>query len=198
MATLQETCELAWRQCFPNPSDETSISKEEFIATGRTEFAYQSLLMAWKEKSEDGYYEVPSYLSTEVELEVKNGEIDTTELKILRSLPQEVWVQNIGGLGCHCQYIKSTINLTALLCEDDSLDDNVKTYYFQGKKIKFPRGVHKSPLTIIYANSGDGVDGRTEVDAAIAAIIRSRLMEIYLGKIAPEDRTNNSNANPPL
>lgn len=198
MATLQETCELAWRQCFPNPSDETSITKEEFIATGRREFAYQSLLFAWKEKSDEGYFDVPSYLSTEVELPVVNDEIDISSLKILRSLPQEIWVQNIGGLGCHCKYIKSTVNMTALLCEDDSRDDAAKTYYFLGKKIRFPQGVHKTPLTIIYANSGDGVDGTTEIDDAIAGIIRTRLLDIYLGKTPPEDTTNNSNANPPL
>lgn len=195
MANLKEIAELAWLQLYPKPSDETAVTKEEFIATAKAEFAYQELLMAWKEKREEGYFNVPSYLSTEIELEVKDNEMDISALKILRSLPQEVWLQNIGGLDCKCKYVKSTINLTQLLGDDDSMGDNVRTYLVVRKTIKFPQGVHTSPLTIIYANSGEDVDGRIEVDGAIAAIIRTRLIEIYGGKTGQEDETNNSNSN---
>lgn len=194
MASLQEVCELSWRQMFPNPGDETSITKEEFIATGKYEWAYQTLLASWGERQLDGYWEVPSYLSKEVELEVVNNEIDISGLKTFKSLPKEAWLQNIGGMNCGCSYVKSTLNLTQLMCEDDSLPDTTKTYYIQGRKIKFPQGVHKSPLPITYATMGADVDGSIQIDEAIASLVRQRLNEIYLGKIPPSDTTNNSNS----
>ena len=194
MANLLETSNLAWLQLYPNPSDETAVSREEFIATAKTEFAYQQLLMVWKEKNDEGYFEIPSYLSSEIELPVTNNEMDISGLKILRSLPQEIWLQNIGGITCKCKYVKSTVNLSQLLCDDDSLDDAARPYYVIGKKIKFPKGVHKTPLPIIYANNGIDIDGRIEIDDAIAGIVRTRLVEIYGGKTGIEDKTNNTNS----
>jgi hypothetical protein len=41
---------------------------------------------------------------------------------------------------------------------------------------------------------GENVDEDIEIDDTIAAIIRSRLNEIYLGKIPKEDVTNNSSS----
>jgi hypothetical protein len=41
---------------------------------------------------------------------------------------------------------------------------------------------------------GENVDGDIEIDDAIAAIVRTRLNEIYLGKIPKEDITNNSSS----
>lgn len=194
MASLQEVCELAWRQIFPNPGDETSITKEEFIATGRYEWAYQTLLASYNEKTLEGDYEVPSYLLTEVEKDVVNNEMDISDLKYFKSLPKDIWLVKIGD-GCTCKYVKSTANLSQLLCSDDSLPDSVKTYYISGKKIKFPNGVHSKNLLLTYANMGAGISGETDIDDAIGAIVRVRLNEIYLGKVPPVDETNNSNAN---
>jgi hypothetical protein len=194
MANLLEICELSWRQAFPIPSSNTLITLEEFISTGKNEFAYQTLLMAWKDRAED-YYEVPSYLLAEADLEVKNNEMDISELKYFKSLPMDTWLVNLGGFDCHCKYVKSTANLEQLLCGDDSLDDAARTYFALGKKIVFPKGVHKTPLKIVYANRGEGVDGRIEVDEAIASLIRTKLNEIYLGRIPQSDTSNNSNPN---
>jgi hypothetical protein len=194
MATLESTCELAWRQLFPNPNDETSIDREEFVETGRNEAAYQILLWAWKEKNETGEYNIPSYLLQEVELPIVDNKMDISNLKILRSLPQEIWVSNIGGINCQCKYVKSNVNQSQLLCDDDSMDDMVRTYYLLGKNIVFPQGVHKSPLTFIYANSGQQMNGLTEISDEIAAIVRTRLIEIYVGKIGKEDVTNNTSS----
>ena len=190
---LKEVAELSWQQIFPAGS-KAPVPKESFIRTAYAEFALQSLLMAWKEKADD-YYEVPSYLLTEVEKEVVNNEMDISDLKYFKSLPMGMWLQNIGGLTCKCKYIKSTLNLTALLCEDDSLDDAAKTYYPMGKKIVFPKGTHATPLKIIYANMGEGLDGSIEVDEAISSLIRDKLNALYLGKIPPTDVTNNENPN---
>ena len=191
MANLLEVADLAWRQLFPNPDDETAVSRAEFIATTKNEFAYQQLLMVWKEKSDEGYFEVPSYLLTNVSLDIVNDTADISGLSILRSLPQEVWLQNVGGLGCDCKYVKSTLNLSQLLCDDDSLDDAARTYIVMGKSIYFPKGTHITPLPIIYANNGIGVDGRIEIDDAIAGILRTRLIEIYGGKTGTEDTNQN-------
>ncbi len=193
MATLQSISEESWRQIFPNPSDENAVSLEEFIATSKTEFAYQSLLMSWKIKQQDGEWEIPSYLLTEVEKDVNNDEIDISDLKVFRAFPQEMWLQQVGS-NCDCKYIKSSLNKTQLLCDDDSLADTDKTYYPIGKKIKFPKGTHSNKLNIVYANMGEGLNGLMEVDDALGGIVRTRLIEIYAGKTGTEDKTNNTNS----
>lgn len=196
MANLKETAELAYRQLFPNPGDETALDREDFVSTAKTEYAYQMLLMAWRNKSVDGEFIVPSYISREVEKEVVNNEMDISDLEILKSLPSEMWLQNVGGINCGCKYVKTTINLSQLLCDDDSMADDVKTYYVIGKKIKFPKGVHAKKLPIIYANNGSDLDAdEIVVDDAMAGIVRTRLIEIYGGKTGAEDKTNNSNGN---
>lgn len=194
MANLLEIANVAWLQLYPLGSGRAPVTKEEFISTAKTEFAYQQLLMAWQEKAVEGFFNVPSYLTTEVELEVKDDEMDISGLDILRSLPQEVWLQNIGGLTCECEYVKTNVNLAQVLCDDDSMGENVRTYLVVGKKIRFPMGVHKTPLTLMYANSGKDTDGNIEVDDAIGGIVRTRLIEIYGGKVGVEDDTNNSNS----
>lgn len=195
MVSIQETAELCWLQLNPTPGDETANTKEEFIATAKSTFAYNQLLLAWKEKRDEGSFQVPSYLSTEtIPLDVVNNEIDISGFDIMRSLPQEVWLQNIGGINCNCVYIKSTINQSQLLCDDDSLGDN-KTYFVIGDKIRFPKGTHSNKLPIIYANNGMQLDGLTMIDDAMASIVRDKLFEIYGGKVAPVDPTNNTNPN---
>lgn len=194
MANLLEIAELAWRQLFPGANDETAISKEEFIATARTEYGYQLWNKIMAEKREEGYLEIPTYLLSEKEMDVVNNEISLVDIKIMRSLPAEVFIQNIGGIRCECKYVKSTLNLSQILCDDDSLPDGDRPFYIVGKKIKFPKGAHANKLPITYANSGEkGLDG-IEVDDVIGGIIRRSLIDIYGGKTGREDKTNNSNA----
>lgn len=190
---LKEVAELSWQKIYPAGS-KAPIPKESFIRSAYAEFAYQSLLMAWKEKADD-YYEVPSYLLTEVEKEVEDNEIDISDLKYFKSLPMGVWLQRIGEMNCECQYIKSTFNQTQLLCEDDSLPDTARTYYAVGNKIKFPNGAHSKTLPITFANMGENLDGSIEVDEAIADLILDKLDVRYLGRVPPTDTTNNVNPN---
>lgn len=194
MSNLLEVCELAWRQLFPAGSDETKIKKEEFIASGRSEFAYQLWLKILADKREDGAVEIPSYLLVEKELEIVNNVMDISGLKIMRSIPWETWLQKIGPMDCECRYVKSTLNLSQVLCDDDSLADGDKTFYAVGKKIKFPLGVHKSPLPITYVSAGEKIEDTVEVDDAIAGLVRRTLIELYAGKIGAEDKTNNTNS----
>jgi hypothetical protein len=194
MAKLFEVAELAWRQLFPNPNDEVAISKEEFITTAKTEYALQLWIQAKTEKRQEGDYNVPPYLLSEAELDVVDNSIDISDLDILFGLPSEMWLQNIGGIGSKCVYIKSTLNQTQLLHDDDSIADGDRTYYPLGKKIFFPRGVHAKKLPIIYANSGGKMDEDIEIDDVVGGILRTRLVEIYGGKMGQEDVTNNSNS----
>lgn len=191
---LKEVSELSWRQLYPQPNDETAISLEEFIATAKSEYAYEMWLKARNDKREEGSYDVPSNILVEKELDVKDGVMDISDLQILRSIPEEKWLQNIGGLNCECKYIKSDVNKTALLCDDDSLPDTARTYYVVGNKIKFPQGTHSNKLPIIYASSGEDIDDNISIDDAIAGIIRTRLIEIYAGKTGREDVTDNTNS----
>lgn len=195
MANLKSVAEQAWNQLFPRPGDEEAVDKEDFVATAKGEFAYQ----LWRKIKEDkflyGVCDIPSYLLSEIELEVKNDEMDISSLKIMRSIDEELWLQNIGGLNCECVYVKSTLNNMKLLCDDDSLSDDSKTYYPFGKKIKFPKGVHTTPLSITYANQGEDINDMIEIDDAIAGIIRRELINIYGGKIGQEDKANDSDSN---
>lgn len=194
MASLKSVCELAYRQVNPNNSTEFSIDLEEFIATGYNEYALQMFIKARNEKREDGTFDIPSSILVEREITVDKNEADISGFGIMRSMPEEKWLQKIGEVGCECKYVKSDINKTSLLCDDDSLDDNARTYYVVGNRIKFPQGTHSNKIPFTYASNGEGIDGDVDIDEAIAGIIRTRLLDIYLGKIAPEDLTNNSNS----
>lgn len=196
MSNLLSIAELAWRQFTPNPGAQNAITKEEFQATAKTEYAYQMWLKSKMDKLEEGLFLVPSYLLTEVEVDVVSGEVNLADLEIMKGLDQnELWLQNVGGISCECRYVKSSMNMTQLMCDDDSLGDDVKTYYVMGRKIKFPQGTHKDKILITYANNGQNVDGGIEVDDAIGAVIRTRLIEIYTGKTGQEDKTNDNNSN---
>lgn len=182
-------------QVYPKPSDRAQMPLETFVQTAKTEYAYQFLLLYWKQRREEGEFEIPGYLLSEESLDVKNDEMDISGLKIFHSLPSDQWLKNIGGINCDCQYIKSSVNQAQVFNGDDTPDDSIRTYYAIKNKIIFPQGVHKSPLSIIYANMGGSIDGKVQVDDAIAGIVRERLIEMYLGKIGKEDKTNNSNSN---
>lgn len=195
MANLLSIAEEAWSQIFPRPNDEEAVDREDFVATAKTQYAFELWKRIKEDKREYGTCDIPSYLLSEAELEVVDNEMDISSLSIMRSIDQELWLQDIGGVSCECLYVKSTLNQTKSLCDDDSLPDTAKTFYPLGKKIKFPRGTHKTPLKIVYANNGQEIDGMIEVDDAIGGIVRIRLIEIYGGKIGPEDPSNDSQSN---
>lgn len=197
MASLKSIAELTWRQIFPKGSDETKITREEFLATAKTEYAYQFWVKMKADQQEEGELEVPSYLLAEATLTVVNDEADISTLTnagkaIMQGMNSDMWLQNIGGINCTCKYIKTTVNRAQLLCDDDSLPEEVRTYLVIGKKIKFPKGVHTNELPIIYANNGNLVNDDIQVDDIIGAMVRRGLKEIYLGAIGPEDNENDS------
>lgn len=180
----------------PNPTDETATTLEEITASARLEYAYQYLLWYWKEKGMEGVFNMPGDLSKETDpLPVVNNEVDISDLDIMSRLPNDLWLQKIGKLTDDCVYVKSNINQTQLLKDDDSLPDSYYPFVILGKKIIFPKGTHSNPITFIYAGSGKDIDGTIEVDDAVGALVKNALLNQYLGRIGIEDKTNNTNAN---
>jgi len=180
---------------WPNPTDETAISLQEVIESAKLEYSYQYLLWYWKEKATEGVFNMPAELATEEEFEVVNNEIDISDLDIMSRLPGDQWLANIGGLICDCNYVKSNINQAQLLKGDESLPEDYKPYIIIGKKIKFLKGTHSNKLSIIYANSGRDINGVVEVSNELGALVRRGLYEVYFGKVAQSDKTNNTNPN---
>lgn len=194
MTNLLSVAEQAWRQLNPNPTDETATKVEEYIATAKSEYCYQLWLKIKADKREDGRYDVPGYLLSEKEVEVVSNEVDVSELNALLTLENDLWIQNIGGFTCECPYVRTTVNLMNTLIDDDSLPSNARRYYTIKNKIKFPDGVHKDKLSIIYANNGENIDERIEIEESLAGIVRRSLIDIYMGKTGKEDKTNDTNS----
>lgn len=193
MANLLALSELAYNQIFPLPREKTSITLVEFIESAKIEFAASMWIYRQEMIASDGQFQMPSDLLTESEpLPVVDNSIDVSGLKYLSALPGDLWLQNIGGLNCECEYVKSTLNLSQILCDDDSLGDK-RPFYIVGKKLKFPKGAHTEKLVITYANTGTGLDPRViEVNEYIASKVREKLLALY-GKRMPVDTTNNNN-----
>lgn len=188
MANISEVAQLAFNQIFPNGGDETPIDREEFVATAQSIYANAVWILSKQEKREEGVFNLPSYLLSESKIEVVDNEADISELLIMRSINE--WLQNIGGLTCTCQYLQSTVNRAQLLCDDEFQEG--RTYIVIGNKIKFPEGVHVTPLPIIYVNDGTGDD--VNIDESLAKVVREQLVMLY-SKKGIEDSTNNSNSN---
>lgn len=193
MANLKSIAESAWLQLYPRGSDEALITREQFIADAKIQYAYQMLLYYWAERNREGEFLIPSHLLTEVEIDVVDNKMDISKLNVFRSLPSDIWLQNIGGIDCDCRYVRSSVNMAQLMCDDDSLGD-AKRYIPLSKIIKFPDGVHKTPLPVIYANMGETTDVSVEVDDALGAIVREKLIQLYGGKTGEENKTNDTNA----
>lgn len=196
MANLLSIAEQAWKQLFPEGTSNSAITKEEFVATAKSEYAFQLWRKIKEDRREYGFRDIPSYLLSEVTLDVKDNEIDISGLKIMRSIDQELWLQNVSGdLTCGCKYIKTTLSMYKTLCDDDSIGD-AYLYYPLGKTIKLPIGSHSDKLNVTYANNGQEIDEKViEVDDAIGGIVRRTLIEIYAGKVGQKDDTNNGTPN---
>jgi len=193
MSDLFSISELAHRQLFPAGEGAPIITLEEFIASAKLIYAQEVWILSKNEKNQEGVFNVPSILLSEAELDVKDNMIDISDLEVLRSLSNDSWLQNIGGMMCKCKYIKSNINQRQILCDDDSIPDDARLYFIVGNRIYLPRGAHAKKLFITYANRGLQVDDRLEIDDAIGSVIRTRLLELYAGKVGKEDVTNNEN-----
>lgn len=193
MANLLEIAELAYNIIYPIPRDKNAINLEEFISTAKNEYAASMWIYRQEQIATDGAFQMPSDLLTETELDVVNNEINLSGLDYLSALPGDLWLQDLGGLNCGCKYVKTTLNLVKILCKDNSMDDSTHLYYIVGKKIKFVKPPHKTPLQITYANTGLKLDEREiEVNEYVASKVSDKLLQRY-GKRLPVDTTNNQN-----
>lgn len=194
--TIQIVAELVYRQLVGGqPSDENAIELEEVIESAKLEYALQQYYFLRQQRLDDWWLSLPShFLAESPELDVVNNEIDISDLKILRTMANETWLQAVGKLDCECKYVKSTVNQTQLFCGDDSLPDGSKTFYIVGKKIRFPQGTHAKKLSIIYAGDGSQLSDGQEIDESIGALVRAKLLESYGRVVVKEDVTNNSNS----
>lgn len=192
MASINEIGQLILNALRPTPTDETDIQVEEIITSLKIQYALAMWTMARNTKNQDGEFEVPSNILAQSDpLPVVNNEMDISGLNILRGLPSETWLQRVGGLTCECDYVKTTVNKAAIFCDvEDGLAETVKTYYVLGKKIFFPKGTHANSLPIIYAMSGEDIEGDFEVDDVVGAIIQQQVLTMYLGRTGMEDKNN--------
>lgn len=196
MSTIKQNAELAYRQLYPNPSDETPITLVEFIETAKTEYANLVWLQNRSDAREIGSNDIPEYLLSTAELQVdEKGRADISKLKVMRGLKGLTWIQGLGDMSCaNCDYLIVDTNKYNLLCGDDSVGDR-KFAVAAGKYIKFPDGTYESDriVPIIYATMGSELSDNIEVDDALASSLRRSIIEIYGGKTGQEDKTNNSN-----
>lgn len=195
MADLLEICQEVYNEAFPNATAQTSVKVDHVIVAGKARYAFEMWLRSKNSAREDGMWEVPSELLRESDIEVKNNEADISALNIFRSFEGDVWVQNIGGINCECSYVRHSVNLSQILCDDEYLG-NSRSYIPMGKKIKFPNGTHLKTLPIIYASNGEDLENEIEIDDGIAALVSDYLWKRFTGRL-PEDRSNDSNSNRP-
>lgn len=195
MGSLQSYAELAWRQVYPNPNDETNITLIEFIETAKGEYAYGVWEQNRLENYQMGENNIPPTLLTNIEIIVKDKIADISHVKAMRSLPNNTWIQQIGEFECDgCKYLIMDLNKYKLLCDDDSRNDLEKIVVPLGKSLRFPNGTFEKDgkVQMIFANLGTEVDEVLEIDDALGSLVRRKLVDIY-SKKAPEDKTNNSN-----
>lgn len=180
---------------YPNATAETSVKVEHMIEDAKMRYAWELFRTSKEEKRADGWWEIPSVLWREADIEVVDNKADISSLHIFRSFEGDTWLGMIGGEGCGCSYTRQSVNISQMLCEEDYWG-NSKPYYVVGKTIRFPGGAHKDTLPIVYASDGTDLNDEIDIDEGIGALVSEYLYKKYSGKFA-EDRTADSNTNRP-
>lgn len=193
MASLKEISQVAYDQTYPNASIQTSVKVEHFIEAAKSKYAFELWRMSKELKRSEGEFDIPSSLLRQGEIEVKDNVADISNIHVFRTSDGETWISNIGGIGCECNYIKKTVNISQILC-DDEYDGNGKPFVVVGDKINFPKGTHKSTLPIIYASSGDDLNEEIPIDDTTAELVSIYLVQRFSNKL-PTDETANDNSN---
>ena len=195
MADLLTIAQTVYDEVFPNASVQTSVKVDHVIEVAKTRYAFEMWLQSKELARLEGGWEVPSALLRDATIEVKDNEADISALNIFRSFEGDSWVQSIGEFGCECNYMRMSVNISKMMCDDEYLG-NSKPYIVVGKKIKFPKGAHAKQLPIIYASNGEDLEDEIEVDDAIGALVSDYLWKRFTNRL-PEDRSNDSNSNRP-
>lgn len=195
MASLLSISEVVYDQVFPNATPQTSVKVDHVIEEAKLRYAFEMWLRSKELARLEGEWEVPSALLRDATVKVENNEADISALKIFRSFEGDSWIQSIGEIGCDCSYVRHSMNVSKMLCDDEYLG-NSKPYIPLAKKIKFPKGAHQKELPIVYASSGEDIEGDVEIDDGIAALVSDYLFKRFANRL-PEDRTVDANTNTP-
>lgn len=193
MTNLKEIAAVAYEQVYPNPTIQTPIKVEHFIEAAKYKLAYELWRLSKELKRSEGEWEIPTSLLRQGDIEVKENVADISGLSVFRTSDGETWISNIGGINCECSYLKQTVNLAQIICDDDYLG-NGKPYVIIGDKISFPKGSHKATLPIIYASNGEDLNGEIPIDDTTAELVSIYLVQRFSNKL-PVDETANDNAN---
>lgn len=193
MANLKEISAAVYGKVYPNATIQTPVKVEHFIEAAKSKYAFELWRLSKELKRSEGEWDIPSALLRQGEIEVKDNVADISNIHVFRTSDGETWIGNIGGIGCECNYIKKTVNLSQILC-DDEYDGNGKPFVVIGDKINFPQGVHKSKLPIIYASSGDDLNEEIPIDDTTAELVSIYLDQRFSNKM-PTDETVNDNSN---
>jgi hypothetical protein len=194
LPTLQSIAEGVHKQIYPSQNDESAIKLPYFIDAAKGHYAYR----IWElNRSENAMGEatVPPVLLSPYTLTVTDKKASIKDLKALRSLPHNMWLQSVGEFECDgCRYVVMDLDKWKKLCNDRSRTKKQKAVVVIGDYLQFPDGTFddKGKVDIIYANMGEGLDKTTTIDEAIGDLVRRYLLETF-AKRFPADKTNDSN-----
>ena len=194
MPTLQSIAEGVHKQIYPIQSDEVAIKLPYFIDAAKGHYAYRLWELNRAENS-NGEVSVPASLLTPKTINVVDKKASIKDLKALRSLPHNMWLQSVGEFDCNgCKYVIMDLNKWKMLCTDKSRTKNQKAVVVVGDFLNFPDGTfnENGEVDIVYANMGESLDKTTTIDEAIGDLVRRYLLETF-GKRMPADKTNDSN-----
>jgi hypothetical protein len=194
LPTLEAIARGVHIQIYPSQNDETPIKFGVFLSAAKTHYAYRVWELNRADANGMGENNIPPSLLTVGELLVKENVADISKLQALTSLPSNTWIQSLGGFECgDCEYDIMDMNKWKLLCKDKSRKEGDKAVIVIGNTIRFPEGTFDDNETveIVYANLGQGLNGKTEIDQALGALVRRDLLNDF-SKRSPLDKTNNS------
>lgn len=186
--TLNEIAENVWRQAFPRPGDETAVPKWVVLNTAKLEYAGIIAIDAMQKRMMSEF-ELPSELLQTAVLKVSKDDFevkaDISDLPIVRAIPNDMWWLDLRG---KCEYMKTTARDAMIY--DAANTPKIRAYPTRNS-IVFPEGTPESEVRLYFAGFGE-VNTEMQINADLAAMVRQRLDQIYLGRPQKEDLTNNS------
>jgi hypothetical protein len=197
LQTLKAITESVFEQIYPNSTDETPVDKDIFYIAARSSYAYYTWLNYLKAKNETGEKNVPSNLITPITLPIVDNKVDISNIGALTALPNNVWLQTVGGGDCgDCSYDIMDLNTWKKLCNDPSRNTNSKAVVVYSSQLQFKEGVFDGDTEVLieYASMGSEDLDDIYIDEAMGKIVRTDLLKEFSAKFA-EDKTNDSNSN---
>lgn len=195
MPTLEAIARGVHTIIYPSQNDETPIPFGVFLSAAKTHYAYRVWELNRADVRSEGENNIPTSLLSVGSLVVKEKIADISKLQAMTSLPGNTWIQSLGGFECgDCSYDIMDMNKWKLLCDDKSRKEGDKAVIVVGNTLRFVEGIFddNEEVEIVYANMGQGVDGKTDIDQALGALVRRDLLNDF-SKRNPLDKTNDSN-----